>query len=66
MVIISLMKTSIHFFKPYYFCKRYEPELNPGVTYRIKEFKATLKIYSTGSITVNGKEILKEISKIKL
>jgi len=42
---------------------RYEPELHPGVTYRIKEFKATLKIYSTGSITVNGKKIIKEIRK---
>ena len=34
---------------------RYEPELHPGVTYRIKSPKATLKIYSTGSITVTGK-----------
>ena len=32
----------------------YEPELHPGVTYRIKEPKATLKIFSTGSITVTG------------
>jgi len=36
------------------------------VTYRIKELKATLKIYSTGSITVNGKEIPGEIRKINL
>ena len=33
----------------------YEPELHPGVTYRIKSPKATLKIFSTGSITVTGK-----------
>jgi transcription initiation factor TFIID TATA-box-binding protein len=32
----------------------YEPELHPGVTYRLKEPKATLKIFSTGSITVTG------------
>lgn len=32
----------------------YEPELHPGVTYKIKEPKATLKIFSTGSITVTG------------
>ncbi|OWF35909.1 TATA box-binding protein-like protein 1 [Mizuhopecten yessoensis] len=32
----------------------YEPELHPGVTYRIKEPKATLKIFSTGSITVTA------------
>ena len=35
----------------------YEPELHPGVTFRIKEIKATLKVFSTGSITVTG-EIL--------
>lgn len=33
----------------------YEPELHPGVTYKLKEPKATLKIFSTGSITVTGK-----------
>nr|CAG4650451.1 EOG090X0CO7 [Sida crystallina] len=32
----------------------YEPELHPGVTYRLKEPKATLKIFSTGSITVTA------------
>ncbi|KAK7079132.1 TATA box-binding protein-like protein 1 [Halocaridina rubra] len=30
----------------------YEPELHPGVTYKIDHPKATLKIFSTGSITV--------------
>lgn len=35
----------------------YEPELHPGVTYKLKTPKATLKIFSTGSITVTGKEI---------
>lgn len=32
----------------------YEPELHPGVTYKLKYPKATLKIFSTGSITVTG------------
>lgn len=32
----------------------YEPELHPGVTYNLKEPKATLKIFSTGSMTVTG------------
>lgn len=32
----------------------YEPELHPGVTYKLKIPKATLKIFSTGSITVTG------------
>lgn len=32
----------------------YEPELHPGVTYKIKPLKATLKIFSTGSITVTA------------
>jgi transcription initiation factor TFIID TATA-box-binding protein len=35
----------------------YEPELHPGVTFRIKEpHRATLKIFSTGSITITGGE----------
>lgn len=38
----------------YTFIFSYEPELHPGVTYKIKEPKATLKIFSTGSITVTG------------
>lgn len=32
----------------------YEPELHPGVTYNLKTPKATLKIFSTGSMTVTG------------
>lgn len=32
----------------------YEPELHPGVTYKLKVPKATLKIFSTGSLTVTG------------
>ncbi|XP_048759959.1 TATA box-binding protein-like 1 [Ostrea edulis] len=35
----------------------YEPELHPGVTYRLKEPKATLKIFSTGSITVTAPSV---------
>jgi len=35
-------------------CDSYEPELHPGVTYRLKSPKACLKIFSTGSITVTG------------
>lgn len=36
----------------------YEPELHPGVTYKLRYPKATLKIFSTGSITVTGKLML--------
>jgi len=34
----------------------YEPELHPGVTYKMRDPdpKATLKIFSTGSVTVTG------------
>lgn len=39
-----------------YFCS-YEPELHPGVTYKLKSPKATLKIFATGSVTVTGKII---------
>ncbi|XP_044763956.1 TATA box-binding protein-like 1 [Coccinella septempunctata] len=35
----------------------YEPELHPGVTYKLKEPKATLKIFSTGSVTVTAPSV---------
>ncbi|KAK3091572.1 hypothetical protein FSP39_020899 [Pinctada imbricata] len=35
----------------------YEPELHPGVTYKIPSPKATLKIFSTGSITVTAPRV---------
>jgi len=40
--------------KYFYVMYSYEPELHPGVTYKLKEPKATLKIFSTGSVTVTG------------
>lgn len=40
----------------FYFLIRYEPELHPGVTFKMKDPKATLKIFSTGSVTVTGKK----------
>ena len=40
-----------------YFLSSYEPELHPGVTYKIKDPKATLKIFSTGSITVTAPSV---------
>lgn len=36
----------------------YEPELHPGVTYKIPELSASLKIFSTGSVTITGTEVL--------
>ncbi|XP_003739415.1 TATA box-binding protein-like protein 1 [Galendromus occidentalis] len=36
---------------------QYEPELHPGVTYKIKEIRASLKIFSTGSITVTAPSV---------
>lgn len=35
----------------------YEPELHPGVTYNLKTPKATLKIFSTGSMTVTAASV---------
>ncbi|XP_035783934.1 putative uncharacterized protein DDB_G0277255 [Anopheles albimanus] len=35
----------------------YEPELHPGVTYKLMKPKATLKIFSTGSITVTAASV---------
>lgn len=35
----------------------YEPELHPGVTYKLHNPKATLKIFSTGSVTVTAPSV---------
>uniref|UniRef100_A0A182RCF2 TATA box-binding protein-like 1 n=1 Tax=Anopheles funestus TaxID=62324 RepID=A0A182RCF2_ANOFN len=35
----------------------YEPELHPGVTYKLHSPRATLKIFSTGSITVTAASV---------
>lgn len=43
----------------------YEPELHPGVTYRLTNPKATLKIFSTGSVTVTGKWFYYRIYKLQ-
>lgn len=43
----------------------YEPELHPGATYRIKEPKATLKIFTTGSITVTAPSVANVQSAIE-
>ncbi|KAL4235969.1 TATA box-binding protein-like protein 1 [Mactra antiquata] len=43
----------------------YEPELHPGVTYKIKSPKATLKIFSTGSITVTAPRVTNVQSAIE-
>lgn len=45
----------VNFSEKYREAASYEPELHPGVTYKLRYPKATLKIFSTGSITVTGK-----------
>ena len=42
-----------------FFCllSSYEPELHPGVTFKMRQPKATLKIFSTGSITVTAPRV---------
>ncbi len=40
-----------------FFSTSYEPELHPAVTYKLKDPKATLKIFSTGSITVTAPSV---------
>ena len=43
----------------FFFCYfSYEPELHPGATYRMKDLKAVLKIFQTGSITITAPSIL--------
>ncbi|KAJ8679603.1 hypothetical protein QAD02_015390 [Eretmocerus hayati] len=36
---------------------QYEPEIQPGVIYKLNDLKATLRIFSTGSITVTAPSI---------
>jgi len=36
----------------------YEPELHPGVTVRFEDLKATLKVFSTGNITITAQSVL--------
>lgn len=33
----------------------YEPEIHPAASYRIKNLRSTVQVFSTGSITVTGK-----------
>jgi len=47
----------IQFSEKYKTIAQYEPELHPAVTFKIKELKATLKIFSTGSITVTAPSV---------
>lgn len=35
----------------------YEPELHPGATFRIKQYKCTLKLFTTGSITLTAPNV---------
>lgn len=35
----------------------YEPELHPGATFRIKDYKCTLKLFTTGSITLTAPNV---------
>jgi transcription initiation factor TFIID TATA-box-binding protein len=35
----------------------YEPELHPGATFKIKDIKCTLKLFTTGSITLTGPSV---------
>ncbi|XP_060938968.1 TATA box-binding protein-like 1 [Limanda limanda] len=45
----------------------YEPELHPAAKYRIKEIKATVQVFSTGSITITGpnvKSVVKGVEKV--
>ena len=45
----------------------YEPELHPAATYRIKKIKATVQVFSTGSITITGpnvKNVVKGVERV--
>lgn len=43
----------------------YEPELHPGATFKIAELKATLKLFTTGSITLTAPSVQAAQTAIK-
>ena len=43
----------------------YEPELHPGVTVRFQDLKATLKVFSTGNITITAQSVFIIRSAVK-
>lgn len=47
-----------HFSEKYRNIASYEPEIHPGVTYKIPNSKSVLKIFSTGSITITARSVL--------
>ncbi|CAG0879634.1 unnamed protein product [Cyprideis torosa] len=38
-------------------CCSYEPEIHPGATYRLDHYQATVKIFSTGSLTITAPSV---------
>ena len=52
-------------FNKYKELSSYEPELHPGVTFRDPASKATLKIFSTGSVTVTGRSVNRATEAIR-
>ncbi|CAF0782781.1 unnamed protein product [Didymodactylos carnosus] len=38
-------------------CVSYEPEIHPGATVRLKEFSSTMKVFTTGSITLTAPSV---------
>ncbi|TSP79471.1 TATA box-binding protein-like protein 1 [Bagarius yarrelli] len=43
----------------------YEPEIHPAATYRIKNLKSTVQVFSTGSITVTGPNVQSVASAVE-
>jgi TATA-box binding protein (TBP) (component of TFIID and TFIIIB) len=51
------LRKGFHLFQLVFIFYSYEPELHPGVTYKCKDPKATLKIFSTGSVTITAPSV---------
>ena len=47
----------VNFSMQYKDVAQYEPEIQPGIIYRLKESKATLRIFSTGKVTVTAPSV---------
>ena len=56
-VVKESKNVNVNMYLFYLFFCSYEPELHPGVTYKCKDPKATLKIFSTGSVTITAPSV---------
>lgn len=53
--VYSYLLASDMYLSVFYVFARYEPELHPASIYTMIQPKATIKVFSTGSVTILGR-----------